>query len=814
MPYHHTDAEPPFNLDSLRPSSVTQGEALAAAAAAIPSSPPPQSPPPAPVPAPAPPPHIDTFARLQLAAALLEYDHDLDGKLAEQSAIFTPYRDAAAGAGGTGIGSGSTGYLICQDQEEQPYPTTAGGGDGATVAPSLSIGLIPPTSLLSGNVVRLENGQERDGPAPGESAGHDDNDNDLASEWGLDSVMTKFDAKNFDPSVLTSGTKLPANKRKKRRQRRRSLAHSEFDDYAFGGGGGPYDTRSQGDPVTTSSFELNHRRSESGGLQNTRSLPDVLDHTQLRGFDERPRGTKAPRKTRISLDLESELDQAFGGSFDGDAEDGARSRSSAYGGGLAPTVRTGKISFDVEELAGPSTTSASYAQEIAARPSSSLGLLNTDTTDETSPSSSYVSRFDPKALARARAEEEATRIRFPNSLHPKILVMPAPLADLVVEEQRQKEEAEQIAQQEAEEQAKPRVEREAGKLYGKSLMDELNERKKRQKSKQMVFTGDNRRAMMENPVSLAHRQEQLRRKSSPLRGESSALNGDTEDSEEDDIRPLMPKPVEPVKIAIDDADPWAKYASHRSLDALAAARDSTTPDPQRMSSLLPSPGIDDPSQQSPNRASTAALLSPPDAVRLTSSMSTRELQDHYRRQSTMTLQALTAGKGSERQEEDSEEDDDIPLDTRRAQLAQSPTAKPASATQPSKDAQGIPTSVFGQDLIMARELEKLEKILRIEEAEKRIEAEKARVKQAELDAKEAKKRAKAEKKAKKREEKEKEKTRSKSVSSFAPFGEQQLPSPASCDGPQLGRLASSHPDTQSRRSEWRVQSAAADGVVF
>jgi hypothetical protein len=76
--------------------------------------------------------------------------------------------------------------------------------------------------------------------------------------------------------------------------------------------------------------------------------------------------------------------------------------------------------------------------------------------------------------------------RFAEATRPRILIMPPPLQDQIWEEEKRKkiEEQERLAREE-EEQAKIRVPvREPGRLYGRSLMDELLERQMAQKQKQ------------------------------------------------------------------------------------------------------------------------------------------------------------------------------------------------------------------------------------------------------------------------------------------------------------------------------------------
>jgi hypothetical protein len=82
-------------------------------------------------------------------------------------------------------------------------------------------------------------------------------------------------------------------------------------------------------------------------------------------------------------------------------------------------------------------------------------------------------------------EEQLPAPRFAATTRPKVLTMPPPLQDQVWEEQkRQKiEEQERRARQGEEDTKAEKLVREPGRLYGRSLMDELLERKEVQKNK-------------------------------------------------------------------------------------------------------------------------------------------------------------------------------------------------------------------------------------------------------------------------------------------------------------------------------------------
>ncbi|KAA1088906.1 NuA4 histone H4 acetyltransferase complex and the SWR1 complex subunit [Puccinia graminis f. sp. tritici] len=113
---------------------------------------------------------------------------------------------------------------------------------------------------------------------------------------------------------------------------------------------------------------------------------------------------------------------------------------------------------------------------------------------------------DKNSATEMHIYDEHGRIRFPASLKPLVLIMPIPLTPAQPEpEEVQELDLEAIAAEEAAQAEKAKLEeiqrlknvRPAGKLYGRSLIDELNSRKGNQKSKQMAF-GANPSAKMFN----------------------------------------------------------------------------------------------------------------------------------------------------------------------------------------------------------------------------------------------------------------------------------------------------------------------------
>ncbi|KNZ55882.1 hypothetical protein VP01_2556g5 [Puccinia sorghi] len=103
---------------------------------------------------------------------------------------------------------------------------------------------------------------------------------------------------------------------------------------------------------------------------------------------------------------------------------------------------------------------------------------------------------DKDSVTETHIYDEHGRIRFPASLKPLVLIMPIPLTPAQPEpEEDQELDSEMAAADEAAQAEKAKLEeiqrlknvRPAGKLYGRSLIDELNSRKGNQKSKQMAF---------------------------------------------------------------------------------------------------------------------------------------------------------------------------------------------------------------------------------------------------------------------------------------------------------------------------------------
>jgi hypothetical protein len=483
--------------------------------------------------------------------------------------------------------------------------------------------------------------------------------------------------------------------------------------------------------------ELNDDDDPTFGV-DSHSAPTVLNANINSYRKLRARSGSYTKEARKSF--ESQLEMAFspdasepGGGEDESQEEGevshqqgGRSRASSLGGFANSVYPATSVEAKNEAIKAV----ADYAAETSARPPSSLAGAG-----------GFVSRFDPKALAAQREEELATRPRFPYALHPKILIMPAPLAELEAEAQAVKQAEEEVGVD------KPRVEREPGKLFGRSLMDELQQRKERQKARNRAFRGDSRKAMMD--------MQKFKRAPSPLavpgQEKAGGGHGNGSDEEDDDDKPLRPASSAPVS-----NDPWLKYTSHRSLAHLS--KDKSTLDIQ-------SPSKDDMkrSPTTPTMHSPGLNAPSPGFDTNRNTLSTAELQQAYKqnRQSILDLNAIATQEESTTDDDD-DEDDDVPLVTRQEQLATTHKVKDEAAATAAGEKKTVAAaskmkeaqSVFGIDLVMQKELAKLEQILEMEAAERKIHAERQRIKDAEREAKDAKKKAKMEKKEKKRKEKE------------------------------------------------------------
>ena len=143
-------------------------------------------------------PVFDTYARLQLAAALLEYDHEKDGKLAEQSAIFAPYRQAPTYEGTDDLRPFEQAYQKRYSAVLNEHDRPAFGGPSYIRSENISETNSPTlfADFLGSNNV--------DGNCEESTQAEDA---DLVSAWGLDSVLAKFDADSQESMLKNRNNK-------------------------------------------------------------------------------------------------------------------------------------------------------------------------------------------------------------------------------------------------------------------------------------------------------------------------------------------------------------------------------------------------------------------------------------------------------------------------------------------------------------------------------------------------------------------------------------------------------------------------------
>ena len=655
---------------------------------------------------------LDTFARLQLAAAIIESDIDNDGnvaRLAENSAIFAPYRNGVAVDTACATNDPSVDFHS-RYSTAVSLDLTGDDNDGLTHNEHHAV-LRQPQRKSVQEPHHHDQRVSRSLPIPVLDT-RDLDDSDLASEWGLDSVLSRFDSTKFNTNTLGLGKDV-----KRKKTRRMSTSQSEILSLGRGG-----ESAQEDDAVSVIS----------------RGLSDQLD---LSGRPRaKRRGTGDPT---IRRGLEAELETAFSLFGNGDenlsdgqsqhAASGGRSRSSSFG------FSSPLIDCRQDVISSPEIERLATGQESP--------WHEGHKTRSHSRMSSYTSRFDPKAVAQQREEHLHTRLKFSTPLIPKILIMPSPLADMLPPTSSQAEKHEAAP--------KPRIVREAGKLYGKSLMDELHHRKVAQSKKKTNFKGDNRRLMMDNVVSQANAKSRQEAFGENTRTERSNAN-------EEGIQVIGPSDTGndggmQYKSKESGNDTWAKYASQRSLSGLLLLE-------KAQSSESPSNGGRASGPLSQKLSHPILCLSPEDLPSLDQETDGNEpseesllnnRQSELSRRSRQGVSYPNMPSHGPHQPESDTEDDDVPLDVRKTNLANKTASGQLGNAAPLVEP--AVQSVFGQDLVMARELKKLEEILKVEKAEANIKTEKERVKLAEKKDKENRKRAKLEERLKKKMRKDRKK---------------------------------------------------------
>jgi hypothetical protein len=277
-------------------------------------------------------------------------------------------------------------------------------------------------------------------------------------------------------------------------------------------------------------------------------LPDVA--TPPSTFDEFV-GPTAPSGKARSDSLFARPGSAL--AFARYRESSSVSRSSDY---LPPsTSLSNDAPFDSSAPTPASRFRSTTHDTTRTRASSSLD----DYSDPPRPQSSlsitpsvFTSRFDPNIIRQQREEQLAERPNFSNpqaGKPPNVILMPAPLAGqrLSPPKKPRKEgpsgqssdDNEEEEDEEEEEEQKPQ--RPAGALYGRSLMDIMEERKALQKAQQRAYVpgSDGRRGMMDWKDSPAA-QESLAAKGALAKLEGRADAEDSEEKEEEVPLALLP----------------------------------------------------------------------------------------------------------------------------------------------------------------------------------------------------------------------------------------------------------------------------------
>ncbi|SCV67948.1 BQ2448_69 [Microbotryum intermedium] len=157
--------------------------------------------------------------------------------------------------------------------------------------------------------------------------------------------------------------------------------------------------------------------------------------------------------------------------------------------------------------ASPVSMTSSFAQlerEVMGEPAGPIIVSSGSADGVPAGARTFTSRFDPAYIEAQRLEAEQYRPQFANKLAgepPKVVLMPAPLAGQPLSMPSPPRAEGPDAPEEAEDEPAPgeKIERPAGALYGRSLMDVMEDKKRTQKSKTKSYIpgADGRRAMMD-----------------------------------------------------------------------------------------------------------------------------------------------------------------------------------------------------------------------------------------------------------------------------------------------------------------------------
>ncbi|KAM0793731.1 hypothetical protein ACM66B_001153 [Microbotryomycetes sp. NB124-2] len=468
-------------------------------------------------------------SRVQLAAALIDYDatelqdDDDDARggsgpsvQAQRSAILAPYRhllyerDASAGTA-----------WAQQDDESQPQPQFG----LEPVAPVSSY----PSPILRSSFDAASLLQQQPDDAPEE-------EERLRDEWGLNEF--KYDTSDIHATATAADAKTrpPTNVGPSSTPSDATRGEPSRDSDGQGPTAPPSSnsdngSSSNGTGTRTRKLRILERRTSDGRLKMDSLLPSLAGvDDKLPSFD----GTDPFREdtwSRASMDALRRT-SLFGGvssrmSTYSTANSFSDHRKSIASDRLGALSRNSMLSTTLDR---PRTS-----MSISPRPLSAMSLnvppphliqQNEDDDEERPLSSlskrdansptmtpiSFTSRFDPAMMALAKQEIERDRPQFVNKQAgqpPKLVLMPAPLAGTPLSPppkiRAEGPDIDQDADNDdengngAEDEVTIKNERPAGALYGRSLMDVMEERLNlvRGQAKQYVHGADGRRSMMD-----------------------------------------------------------------------------------------------------------------------------------------------------------------------------------------------------------------------------------------------------------------------------------------------------------------------------
>lgn len=317
-------------------------------------------------------------------------------------------------------------------------------------------------------------------------------------------------------------------------------------------------------PIPKSQTKQRHRRSQSLGtrisnafeaeLKKKKKASISVDPNTSGSIDndsesQSPEAKAAKLKMRTSADIAQRYQQSIAMLEGRMSEDKAyqinSETGSAQGSDVPPEQGTGSqagisVASGTRPLTARSMSSVMHESEFSVgapreftsrfdpKVTSVLGDVNQTESEPYGPEMDeeeveMLDHVEEGGLEETPIYDELGRIRFPTSLKPPVLIMPIPLTpnETVPEIQLQipevgqgnhqheqhlehhlaKEEGEVEETEEMRMKKKWSEQRPAGKLYGRSLIDELNSRKGAQKSRQMTFTGDGRKKMFADNLS-------------------------------------------------------------------------------------------------------------------------------------------------------------------------------------------------------------------------------------------------------------------------------------------------------------------------